>query len=110
MRDHRRVISGSGGADAHAGADAGGESDGDAVFAAERPRLIGLAYRLLGSVTDAEDIVQEAWIRWHGRRPGPDRAARRLVDDGRQPDRRRPPAAPRNGLGPTTSDRGCRSR
>jgi RNA polymerase sigma-70 factor, ECF subfamily len=35
------------------------------VFEAERPRLAGLAYRLLGSITDAEDVVQEAWIRWH---------------------------------------------
>lgn len=34
------------------------------VFADERPRLFGLAYRILGSVTDAEDVVQEAWIRW----------------------------------------------
>jgi len=35
-----------------------------AAFAAERPRLVGLAYRLLGSLTDAEDVVQEAWFRW----------------------------------------------
>jgi RNA polymerase sigma-70 factor (ECF subfamily) len=34
------------------------------VFAAERPRLVGLAYRLLGSVADADDVVQEAWFRW----------------------------------------------
>ncbi|MCU1387760.1 MAG: polymerase, sigma-24 subunit, subfamily [Ilumatobacteraceae bacterium] len=37
----------------------------DEMFAAERPRLVGLAYRLLGSLTDAEDVVQEAWVRWH---------------------------------------------
>lgn len=37
---------------------------GEAVFAAERPRLLGLAYRMLGSVVDAEDVVQEAWLRW----------------------------------------------
>ncbi len=35
-----------------------------AFFQAERPRLVGLAYRLLGSLTDAEDVVQEAWLRW----------------------------------------------
>jgi RNA polymerase sigma-70 factor (ECF subfamily) len=34
------------------------------VFAAERPKLLGLAYRLLGSLTDAEDVVQDAWLRW----------------------------------------------
>jgi RNA polymerase sigma-70 factor (ECF subfamily) len=35
------------------------------TFEAIRPRLIGLAYRLLGSRSDAEDVVQEAWLRWH---------------------------------------------
>jgi RNA polymerase sigma-70 factor, ECF subfamily len=35
-----------------------------AIFATERPRLLGLAYRLLGSMADAEDVVQEAWFRF----------------------------------------------
>lgn len=40
-------------------------SDADR-FEAERPRLLGLAYRMLGTLADAEDVVQEAWIRWAG--------------------------------------------
>jgi len=36
----------------------------DDLFARERPRLLGLAYRILGSFGDAEDVVQEAWLRW----------------------------------------------
>ncbi|MCB8819057.1 sigma-70 family RNA polymerase sigma factor [Microvirga rosea] len=35
-------------------------------FEAQRPRLIRLAYRMLGSMSEAEDIVQEAYLRWHG--------------------------------------------
>ncbi|MGQ0616615.1 MAG: RNA polymerase sigma factor SigJ [Acidimicrobiia bacterium] len=35
-------------------------------FERERPRLLGLAYRMTGSVGDAEDVVQEAWLRWSG--------------------------------------------
>src|SRR5262245_59730772 len=30
-----------------------------------RPQLIRIAYRMLGSVTDADDVVQEAFLRWH---------------------------------------------
>ncbi|WP_460308039.1 RNA polymerase sigma factor SigJ [Actinocorallia aurea] len=33
-------------------------------FEVQRPRLMGLAYRMLGRVADAEDVVQEAWLRW----------------------------------------------
>src|SRR5215203_2983375 len=35
------------------------------TFEAERPRLLNVAYRLTGSVADAEDAVQEAWLRLH---------------------------------------------
>ena len=35
-----------------------------AVFTSVRPRLFGIAYRMLGSATDAEDLVQEVWLRW----------------------------------------------
>jgi len=36
------------------------------LFDVERSRLQGLAYRMLGSMADAEDVVQEAWLRWEG--------------------------------------------
>ncbi|VWM13191.1 RNA polymerase sigma-70 factor [Burkholderia lata] len=35
------------------------------TFQALRPRLQKIAYRMLGSVADAEDIVQDVWLRWH---------------------------------------------
>ncbi|MGW8482026.1 RNA polymerase sigma-70 factor [Microbacterium sp. NPDC055903] len=34
------------------------------AFDEHRRRLFGIAYRMLGTVADAEDIVQETWIRW----------------------------------------------
>jgi RNA polymerase sigma-70 factor, ECF subfamily len=34
------------------------------IFASLRPRLFGIAYRMLGSSAEAEDIVQDAWLRW----------------------------------------------
>ncbi|KUO17146.1 RNA polymerase sigma-70 factor [Streptomyces dysideae] len=36
------------------------------VFLEHRPVLLGVAYRMLGRVADAEDVVQEAWLRWSG--------------------------------------------
>jgi RNA polymerase sigma-70 factor (ECF subfamily) len=39
--------------------------DAAAVFDPLRPRLTRIAYRMLGSVADAEDVVQEAFLRWH---------------------------------------------
>ena len=36
------------------------------VFEAHRPVLLGVAYRMLGRVADAEDVVQDAWLRWSG--------------------------------------------
>jgi RNA polymerase sigma-70 factor (ECF subfamily) len=37
-----------------------------AAFERERGRLFGIAYRMLGSVSEAEDVLQDAWLRWHG--------------------------------------------
>jgi RNA polymerase sigma-70 factor (TIGR02957 family) len=43
--------------------------DSARVFNEHRSLLIAVAYRILGSVTDAEDTVQEAWLRWSGVNP-----------------------------------------
>jgi len=48
-----------------------GTADG---FEPHRRRLAAIAYRMLGSVAEAEDVVQDAYLRWHG-------AARTDVDD-----------------------------
>jgi len=39
-------------------------ADLTAPFAALRPRLFGIAYRMLGVRADAEDVLQDAWLRW----------------------------------------------
>ncbi len=36
-------------------------------FNKHSPRLLGIAYRMLGSVAEAEEVVQDAWLRWHQR-------------------------------------------
>lgn len=36
------------------------------AFEPQRRRLFGIAYRMLGSVGEAEDVVQESWLRWQG--------------------------------------------
>jgi RNA polymerase sigma factor (sigma-70 family) len=35
-----------------------------AVFTSVRPRLFGIAYRMLSSATEAEDLLQDVWLRW----------------------------------------------
>jgi RNA polymerase sigma-70 factor (ECF subfamily) len=45
--------------DAHASCD-----DGLAAFLSVRPRLFGIAYRMLHSAAEAEDVVQDVWVRW----------------------------------------------
>ncbi len=44
---------------------AGAMSNPAASFEPHRRRLLGLAYRMLGSMADAEDAVQETYLRWH---------------------------------------------
>ena len=47
--------------------DSGGSEDLEhaaMIFAEVRPRLFGIAYRMLGSSTEAEDLVQDVWVRW----------------------------------------------
>ncbi|RSZ38380.1 MULTISPECIES: RNA polymerase sigma-70 factor [unclassified Variovorax] len=39
--------------------------DATLTFDRHRPRLQGIAYRMLGSVAEAEEVVQDAWLRWH---------------------------------------------
>lgn len=38
--------------------------DGLSAFISARPRLFGIAYRMLGSAAEAEDVVQDVWVRW----------------------------------------------
>jgi RNA polymerase sigma-70 factor, ECF subfamily len=41
-------------------------STADQDFLELRPRMFGLAYRMLGSRADADDVLQDAWLRWQG--------------------------------------------
>ena len=38
--------------------------DGLSAFVSMRPRLFGIAYRIVGSAAEAEDVVQDVWVRW----------------------------------------------
>src|SRR5262245_17507164 len=38
--------------------------DGLSAFLSVRSRLFGIAYRMLGSASEAEDTVQDVWVRW----------------------------------------------
>ena len=44
--------------------------DGLSAFAPVRPRLFGIAYRMLGSAAEAEDVVQDVWLRWQSTNRG----------------------------------------
>lgn len=42
-----------------------GMNQATAIFSTLRPRLHGIAYRMLGSVAEAEDLVQDIWLSWN---------------------------------------------
>ncbi|WP_413756114.1 RNA polymerase sigma-70 factor [Streptomyces sp. MMBL 11-3] len=48
----------------HSGDDLSSLGTATEQFVAARPRLFGIAYRMLGSVAEAEDVCQETWVRW----------------------------------------------
>ncbi|MEQ7126966.1 RNA polymerase sigma factor SigJ [Actinopolymorpha sp. B11F2] len=48
----------------HSGDDEDAGPDGVAAFNPHRELLFGVAYRVLGRAVDAEDVVQDAWLRW----------------------------------------------
>src|ERR1700744_5893044 len=56
-----------------------GTIDGGIAFEAHRRALMALAYRMLGSRAEAEDIVQDAYLRWHATDRGTAREPRRSL-------------------------------
>jgi RNA polymerase sigma-70 factor (ECF subfamily) len=48
----------------HAGAHPGTLDQATKDFLSARPQIFGIAYRVLGSVVEAEDVVQDTWLRW----------------------------------------------
>ncbi|SNT50954.1 RNA polymerase sigma-70 factor, ECF subfamily [Actinacidiphila glaucinigra] len=62
--DAVRVDEARGKADAEPSPSAQGLDEAAGVFMELQPRLFGIAYRVLGSAVEAEDVVQEVWLRW----------------------------------------------
>ena len=87
-----------------------GPDDGLSAFLSLRPRLFGIAYRMLGSAAEAEDIVQDVWVRWQtaDRSVVRDAAAFLATTDDAIGDQRHP-VGPRRAAR-RTLDRGCRNQ
>src|SRR4029450_13987159 len=51
----------------------------DYVFTTDRPLLFSIAYRMLGSASDAEDVLQDAWLRYRGVDPSTIRTPKAFV-------------------------------
>ena len=51
----------------------------DSIFTTERPTLFAIAYRMLGSASDAEDVLQDAWLRYRGVEPSTIRSPKALA-------------------------------
>src|SRR5262245_25601053 len=49
------------------------------IFQSHRPLLFSIAYRMLGSASDAEDVVQDAWLRYRGASAGEIRSPKGLA-------------------------------
>ncbi len=58
---------------------AGSTGEATALFEEQRRLLFGVAYRMLGSASEAEDMVQEAWLRWQRAGPGGVRSPRSFL-------------------------------
>jgi len=44
-------------------------NDATVTFSRLRPRLLSIAYRMLGSLAEAEEVVQDVWLKWHAADP-----------------------------------------
>ena len=80
------------------------------AFLAHRNLLFTVAYEMLGSAADAEDVLQETWLRWAGVDLGGGARLPRRTWSGSPPARRSPGCARSAAARSPTSARGCPSR
>ena len=79
------------------------------LFQTHRTALFAVAYRMLGSATDAEDVLQDAWLRFSAAAP-PDLRSEGVSDDDRDAAVPRSPQVRPASPARSTWVRGCRSR